>query len=234
VLNSRGVWSFGIIGTLLIGFAVFWLSPDGGETEFARSVEAMKQVRSYRYVSTTAPRPSRHTEGNGEMNCSQGAFHQVVHVVDQDLKPSDFVEETVRLNTGTFQHADDGTWSRRTLSEGWEKPQELCRQLASGADIQFFPDMRHMQSKGMFKKGEKKTVNGVTCRVWLVDVVEYGSGLEGRTVCLGLNDHLPYEVTSDYDHSHTTFSDFNNAAIEVLEPPASIASDTGSTAGSIP
>jgi hypothetical protein len=159
------------------------------------------------------------------MNCSQGAFHQVVHVVDQDLKPSDFVEETVRLNTGTFQHADDGTWSRRTLSEGWERPQELCRQLASGADIQFFPDMRHMQSKGIFKKGENKTLNGVLCRVWLVDVVEYGSGLEGRTVCLGLNDHLPYEVTSDYGHSRTTFSDFN-AAIEVLEPPARIASDT--------
>jgi hypothetical protein len=93
--------------------------------------------------------------------------------------------------------------------------------------------MRHMLSKGIFKKGKKKTVNDVPCRVWLVDVVEYGSGLEGRTVCLGLNDHLPYEVTSDYDHSRTTFSDFN-AAIEVLEPPASIASDTGTTAGSIP
>jgi hypothetical protein len=51
-------------------------------------------------------------------------------VVDQDLKPSDFVEETVRLNTGTFQRAGDGTWSRRTLSEGWEKPEQLCTNLS--------------------------------------------------------------------------------------------------------
>jgi hypothetical protein len=228
MLNSRGLWSIGIVGSLLVGFAVFWLSPNECEREFAHSVDAMKQVRSYRYASTTAPRPSRRTEAHGEMNCSQAALHQVLHVVDQDLKPSEFVEETVRMNTGTFQRAEDGTWSRRTLSEGWERPEQLCGQLSRGVDIRFFPDMSRMQKAGFFKKGEKRTVNGVPCRVWNVDVVEYGSGLENRTVCLGLDDHLPYEVTSNYDHSRTTLSDFNSA-IEVTEPPAIVApTSTGS------
>jgi len=229
MLNARGMWALGIVGPLLIGFTVFWLSPDSGEREFGRAVEAVKLVRSYRYASVTAPRPTRHTEAHGEMSCSQAAFHQVVHVVDQDLKPSDFVEETVRLNTGTFQRAGDGTWSRRTLSEEWEKPEQLCAKLGSGVDIQFFPDMSRMQKNGIFVRGESKDLNGVQCRVWKVQVTEFGSGLENRTICLGVKDHLPYEVTSDYDGSRTTFSDFN-AAIEIPELPSVPASDEGSRA----
>jgi hypothetical protein len=233
MFSARGLWSLGITGLLLIAFAVYWLSPPSGEQEFGRAVEAMKLLRSYRYSSTTAPRPTRHTETHGEMNCSQAALHQVVHVVDQELKPSDFVEETVRLNSGTFQRNDEGTWTRRTLSEGWEKPEQLCAKLGSGIDIPFFPDMSRMQRNGIFEHGEKKTLNGVTCRLWKVGVTEYGSGLEHRTVCLGENDHLPYEVTSDYDQSRTTFSDYNTA-LEVPEPPATVAADGGSNEASTP
>jgi hypothetical protein len=229
VLNARGMWALAIVGPLLIGFTVFWLSPESGEREFGRAVEAAKLVRSYRYASVTAPRATRHTEAHGEMSCSQAAFHQVIHVVDQDLKPSDFVEETVRLNTGTFQRTGDGTWSRRTLSEAWEKPEQLCTKLSSGVDIQFFPDMSRMQKNGIFARGDSKDLNGVQCRVWKVQVTEYGSGLENRTICLGVKDHLPYEVTSDYDGSRTTFSDFN-AAIEIPELTSIVASDQGSSA----
>jgi hypothetical protein len=229
VLNARGMWALAIVGALLIGFTVFWLSPESGEREFGRAVEAVKLVRSYRYSSVTAPRPTRHTEAHGEMSCSQAAFHQLIHVVDEDLKPSDFIEETVRLNTGTFQRAGDGTWSRRTLSEGWEKPEQLCTKLSSGVDIQFFPDVSRMQKNGIFERGESKDAGGVQCRVWKVQVTEYGSGLENRTVCLGVKDHLPYEVTSDYDGSRTTFSDFN-AAIEIPEMTSIAASDDGSRA----
>jgi hypothetical protein len=71
--------------------------------------------------------------------------------------------------------------------------------------------------------------NGVQCRVWKVQVTEYGSGLENRPICLGVKDHLPYEVTSDYDGSRTTFSDFN-AAIEIPEMASIAASDEGSRA----
>ena len=54
-----------------------------------------------------------------------------------------------------------------------------------------------------------KTVNGVKCREWLVAMKGAPSGLEHDTVCLGLQDHLPYEVTVDWAYSHTSFSDYN-------------------------
>jgi hypothetical protein len=34
-------------------------------------------------------------------------------------------------------------------------------------------------------------------------------GLEHDTVCLGLEDHLPYELTVDWENSHTSISDYN-------------------------
>ena len=43
------------------------------------------------------------------------------------------------------------------------------------------------------------------------------SGLENRTICLGVKDRLLYEATSDCDGS-STLSDFN-AAIEIPELP---------------
>jgi hypothetical protein len=35
------------------------------------------------------------------------------------------------------------------------------------------------------------------------------TGLEHDTVCLGLDDHLPYELTVDWENSRSTFSDYN-------------------------
>jgi hypothetical protein len=135
VLNARGMWALAIVGPLLIGFTVFWLSPDSGEREFGRAVEAAKLVRSYRYASVTAPRATRHTEARGEMSCSQAAFHQVIHVVDQDLKPSDFVEETMRLNTGTYQRAGAGARSRK---DG-KSPSNSAPSSAAGSIFNSFP-----------------------------------------------------------------------------------------------
>jgi hypothetical protein len=89
--------------------------------------------------------------------------------------------------------------------------------------------MSRMQKNGIFERGDSKDLSGVQCRVWKVQVTEYGSGLENRTICLGVKDHLPYEITSDYDGSPATFSDFN-AAIEIPELPSIAASDEGSRA----
>src|ERR1700674_5446050 len=103
------MWALAIVGALLIGFTVFWISPESGEREFGRAVEAVKLVRGYGLTSVTDAPPTRHTEEHDEMSGSQAAFHQLIHVVDQDLKPPDFIEETLLLNTGQFERDGDGT-----------------------------------------------------------------------------------------------------------------------------
>ena len=78
-----------------------------------------------------------------------------------------------------------------------------------------------MIKRGILQKGDKKTVNGVRCREWLVTMKGGFSGLEHDTVCLGLDDHLPYDLTVDWEHSHYSFSDYN-APINIEVPEAAV------------
>jgi hypothetical protein len=92
------------------------------------------------------------------------------------------------------------------------------------------PPIATMIKRGILQKGDKKTVNGVRCREWLVTMKGGTSGLEHDTVCLGLEDHLPYELTVDWAHSRSWFSDYN-AAISFDVPEAAV-QPTSVTSGS--
>jgi hypothetical protein len=86
-----------------------------------------------------------------------------------------------------------------------------------------------MIQRGILQKGDKKTVNGVRCREWLVTMKGGFSGLEHDTICLGLDDHLPYELSVDFENSHTSFSDYNTAiTFDLPEAAVQPASATGS------
>ena len=69
--------------------------------------------------------------------------------------------------------------------------------------------MRVPVKRAIIDKGDKKTVNGVRCREWKVTMKGGYSGLEHDTVCIGMNDHLPYEMTVDWARSRTIYSDYN-------------------------
>jgi len=85
-----------------------------------------------------------------------------------------------------------------------------------------------MIRRGIIQKGDKKTVNGVKCREWLVTMKGAPSGLEHDTVCLGLQDNLPYEMTVDWQNSHTSFSDYNTAI--QFDLPAEVVKATNTSA----
>jgi hypothetical protein len=85
-----------------------------------------------------------------------------------------------------------------------------------------------MIKRAIIQKGDKKTVNGVRCREWLVTLRGAPSGLAHDTVCIGLEDHLPYEMTVDWAHSRTSFSDYNTPIqLDVPEAAVQPASATG-------
>jgi len=71
-------------------------------------------------------------------------------------------------------------------------------------------------------------VSGVRCREWLVTMRGGAIGLEHDTVCLGLEDHLPYEMTVDWAHARSTFSDYN-AALSIEVPEAGLQPATTNT-----
>src|SRR5205823_4173173 len=127
-----------------------------------------------------------------------------------------------------FDHQSDGSWSKPKYARGVSSAKAYCGKLAQGADSNLLPQIATMIQRGVLQKGDKKTVNGVRCREWLVAMRGAPSGLEHDTVCLGLQDHLPYEMTVDWQASRASFSDYNTP-IQIDVPEAALQSAAATT-----
>ena len=103
-----------------------------------------------------------------------------------------------------------------------------CDNIARGTVSDLLPDIRTMISHAMTEKGDKKTVNGAHCREWKFDIRTAISSRQG-SVCIGLDDHLPYEMTTE-NSGHYTYSDYNRPI--QFEAPEAVLQPASSTGGS--
>jgi len=90
------------------------------------------------------------------------------------------------------------------------------------------PAIATMIKRGILQKGDKKTVGGVRCREWHV-TIKAGRGLEHDTVCLGMDDHLPYEMTVDSRHLRAAYSDYNSLPLTLPDAAVQPASASSSS-----
>lgn len=90
------------------------------------------------------------------------------------------------------------------------------------------PPIATMIRRGILQEGDKKTVGGVRCREWNVTLKAGPGGLEHDTVCLDVDDHLPYEFTVSGQHSRTVFSDYNFSD-QLALPEATVRSTSATT-----
>jgi hypothetical protein len=85
-----------------------------------------------------------------------------------------------------------------------------------------------MISHAMTEKGDKKTVNGVRCREWKFAIRSALAAQQGSG-CIGLDDNLPYEMTTE-NGGHYTYSDYNRPI--QLEAPEAVLQPANSSNGS--
>ncbi|HTS37416.1 MAG TPA: hypothetical protein VMH04_17195 [Candidatus Solibacter sp.] len=196
---------FWIVAMLAGAGLFFWgigyvVSPNGGDLEFQKMLEATQHVKSFRgaYVDTT-----QHTQRLWEVDCTRN----IVHKQSRDAQSDIATEDQILVGLDRYSHQSDGSWLKIAdkhviYSGGW-----YCDNLAQGNLRDLLPDARAMLRSAMFGKGDKKTVNGVRCQDWQFAMKASTSGVKG-TVCIGLQDHLPYEMTTD-GTGHYSYSDYN-------------------------
>ena len=220
-------WTW-LIARLAVGVAIFaWAFSyvhGGGsaEKEFQRTLDAMKQVHSFRVATTASQRPTQHNELFWEVDCQRDLLHYRWHFVDTSVDPAtELNQDNLDIGEKQFEHQTDGSWAPPRYPGSAKSAKGYCRDLAQGTDSNLLPQIATMIKRGILQKGDKKTVNGVRCREWLVTMKGGTSGLEHDTICIGLADHLPYEMTVDWENSHTSFSDYN-APIQFGVPDAAL------------
>ena len=218
-----------LVGVVIIGWAVSYLGPGSGEKEFQKTLDAMKQVHSFRMVYAASPAETDRREMLWEVDCDHDVLHHHMHLQQTDPGPFEMNQDETVIAGREYDRKDDGTWSPSHYGTGSGSAKAYCKRLAAGADSGLLPQIATMIKRGIIQKGDKKTVNGVRCREWAVTLKGGASGLEHDTICIGLEDYLPYEMTVDWEHSHTSFSDYNTALhIDVPDAAAQPVSSTTS------
>jgi len=213
--NRRWFW----IGVcVLLAGAVFWgvgqsVGPSNGDTEFQKSLEAMKQVKSFRGTYIEAASSARHSQRLWEVDCNR----VIVHQKSQDAQSSDsrtnadspfeMRQDELLVGDHVYRRDRDGSWENEgdagpTYSAKW-----YCDNLAQGTMRDLLPDLLTMTRHAVIGKGDKKTVNGVRCREWNF-VMRSAVNNEQGSVCIGVDDHLPYEMTTE-NGSRFSYSDYN-------------------------
>jgi hypothetical protein len=207
-MRSRFFWLVGMrlfaAGTLA-ALIFTCLMPGSGEREFQKTLDAMKNVHTFRALMTTNP-GTQLNDFLWEVDCDQQIMHKVTHNVDTRIDPPiDQTQDEIRVGHHLYTKQIDGTWKQSMGAP----PKYYCDKIAAGTDSGIMPRIATMLKKGIIQKGEKKTVNGVRCREWDVASRNGLPNIEHATVCIGLDDHLPYELTLDWARSRTTYSDYN-------------------------
>jgi|SRR3974390_137271 len=219
-----------LAGVIIVGWAASYLGTGSSEKEFQKTLDAMKQVHSFRAAYSANPN-AQHNDMLWEVDCNRNILHYQMHVVEtSNTPPTDMTREEMHVAGREYDRQGDGPWSKGQYGEGGNSAKRYCTDLAQGTDNYLFPQIATMIRRGILEKGDKKTVNGVRCRDWRVTLKGGPSGMEHDTVCIGLDDRLPYELTVDWQASRTSFSDYN-APISFDLPEAAVqpASATSST-----
>jgi len=209
---------------LAAGVIVLWaasfLRTGSGEKEFQKTLDAMKQVHSFRAAYLANPSGQR-AETLWEVDCDRGLLHyQSLSAEIGGNPPQGWNQDELHVAEWVYQRQADGTWSHTKYTAGNRSAKWYCVRLEQGTDSYLLPEIATMIKRGIIEEGDKKTVNGVRCREWRVTMKNRSINLEHDTVCIGLEDHLPYEMSTEGNLTHYSFSDYNTSIqFDVPEGP---------------
>jgi hypothetical protein len=213
-----------LVAGVIVAWAVSYLGTGSGEKEFQKTLDAMKQVHSFRASEDRIPAQNMHNDKSWDVDCARDLVHYQGHLVGTGSdNPHDITEDQIAIGGRNFELQVDGSWAPMKIPRPFNlaPAKFFCASLAQGTDTNLLPPIATMIKRGVIQKGDKKTVNGVRCREWLVTMKGGRTGLEHDTVCLGLEDHLPYEMTVDWENSRSSFSGYN-APIQFDVPEAAV------------
>lgn len=200
------------VGIAIIAWALSYVGSGNGEKEFRTTIDAMRQLRSFRVTMSAGQAEAQHQDLLWEVDCNRDILHFKRHIVNPSTDPPvDFKQDYMVMAGTEYDRQEDGSWSQPRSYGATGSARGYCSLLQQGVDSHVLPEIYTMLDRGVLQKGSKKTVNGVRCREWQVTLRGGTARFEHDTVCIGIEDHLPYEMTTDWDHSHAVFSDYNGA-----------------------
>jgi hypothetical protein len=201
------------------------VNPSDGDTEFQKTWEATKQLKSFRgaYSESTS-----HSERVWEVDCNRVMVHEQSHFENGGDSPFDMKQDELLVGDQRYTREGGGSWQNVGYAGDRGSAKWYCDNLARGTMSDLLPDMLTLIRHAMTEKGSKKAVNGVQCREWKFAIKGAVTGTQPGSVCIGVDDHLPYEMTME-GGGHFTYSDYNRPI--QFDAPEAILQTAGSAGG---
>src|SRR5436305_12081069 len=102
--NRRGLW---IGACLLLAGGIFWgigqaVGPSGGDVELKKSLEALRQVKTFRGAYAATGSSALHSERVWEVDCNRAIIHQQSQASEKDRKSTRLNSSHVRISYAVF------------------------------------------------------------------------------------------------------------------------------------
>ena len=184
-----------------------------GATEIQRTIEARKDVKSFRMKTVLQLHPGHPLETIVEVSCpDRERFTTSI---------GDRAFHAVRIGGKAYTEQQNGTWSvQDTPAEGWAPCGDNPGEPAPWAVMNEGRDPSSVLAKLLgnseITRGAFVSTDAGNCREWTMSVklpggTEHGHGASGLhyTVCIDPSRHLPVAVVMGGGGMSTTYSDWN-------------------------
>src|SRR2546423_9538418 len=123
-----------LVGVAIIAWALSYLGTGSGEKEFQKTLEAMKQVHSFRAAYSATP-PNQHNELLWEVDCGRDIVHEQFDYIQTSTNPPSEMKQNKMIVAGReYDRQADGSWSKARYATGGGSAKWYCGSLAQGTD----------------------------------------------------------------------------------------------------
>jgi len=200
--------SYLAVVALLTALVFYSFSPPGWEKQYRVTGEALEKAMSYRISITTRGKDGDTFELEREANCPAD-YHSLQrhYAKDGSLIPQEDIEVWSLGKTHVLRQ------NNTLMNASFGPPQCGDQHLL---ELGTLPSSKIILMHGHAVRGSKKTIDGLTCRLWTVQMPAGDGWGDLYTMCVDDNN-LPLEVvTTNGTVAHASHW---NEKIELPEPP---------------
>ena len=107
-----------LVGAAIVAWAASYLGAGGGEKEFQKTLDAMKQVHSFRVAYSATP-PMQHNELLWDVDCNRDIVHQQSDYQQTSRNPlSEMKQDQTIMASQAYERLSDGSWSKAHFATG--------------------------------------------------------------------------------------------------------------------
>jgi len=190
---------------VIFGLAVlfiYWALPDSGIAALKKMSAAMQNARSWR-IDTVVNEPTKKVQSTVEVYCPS-RIHEIT-TASHEEGGSEFDDSSESFWIEGTSYAKKG--SQWVISQQTRSRSASCAYGPRSTDA-LLDRLDAVITLGKVHKGDKRIVNGDTCRDWMASVRAPAGWREEFGVCIA-DDGLPREVFSPDRQMVETFSNWN-------------------------